>query len=450
MKKSLSKKLLLIGILLTATLASCDNFFDHHEDKKFETARFSSEVVTEWMNLLLKLTKETPGFSPPVAARAFGYTGLGLYESVRFGMPGYKSMAGQVNGFDQSYLADLEPNGDYHWGVVANTALAEIIRECFLPAAEENMEAIAALEKQFNQKYQSEVSSEIFNRSKVLGHSVAAKMIEYTNADGQKECYKNNFPGSYLPPSGDGLWVPTPPGFQSAMQPYWGDVRPFMAANVSDIQTPAPPVYSTDPESPFYKETMEVYNSVNNLTEEQLTIAEYWSDDPGLTTTPPGHSLSILKQVLEMEGANLATAAVAFAKLGMGVHDAFISCWKVKYIYNLIRPITVIQLYIDPNFGIPLNTPPFPEYTSGHSVQSGAAAQILSDLFGSNYSFTDHTHESRSDINGTPRSFDSFFEFANEAAISRLYGGIHYRSAIEQGVIQGKKIGKNIGSLKFR
>jgi hypothetical protein len=222
-----------------------------------------------------------------------------------------------------------------------------------------------------------------------------------------------------------------------------------LTTNVDEALPPAPPAYSTDPASVFWLETTEVYDAVQNLTDEQLVIAEFWSDDPGKTATPPGHSISILKQILEDENADLATAAEAFAKLGMGVHDAFISCWNAKFVYNLVRPITVIHEQMDPAFEIPLSTPPFPEYPSGHSVQSGASAQILTSLFGSNYAFTDRTHESRTDIDGSPRTFNSFDEFADEAAISRLYGGIHFRAAIEKGVEQGKEIGKNISELDF-
>jgi hypothetical protein len=155
-------------------------------------------------------------------------------------------------------------------------------------------------------------------------------------------------------------------------------------------------------------------------------------------------------EVIRNEKSDLAMAAVTFAKLGIAVNDAFISCWNGKYFFNLIRPITYVHRYIDDTWVIPLETPPFPEYTSGHSVQSGAAAQVLTDIFGDNYAFTDNMHLSRGDIDGSPRSFKSFYAFANEAAISRLYGGIHFRTGIEVGVDQGKKIGKNIRKIKFK
>jgi len=290
----------------------------------------------------------------------------------------------------------------------------------------------------------------VINRSVAHGRSVGNALLTFANSDGQEECYKSNFPASYQVPVGEGLWEPTSPSTPIPLQPYWGDVRPFMVGNVDALLPVPPPAYSTDPSSAFYLEAMEVYEAVQNLTPEQKVIAEFWSDDPGNIATPPGHSYSIMMQILTDEGADLARTAVVYAKLGMGVHDAFVSCWNAKYHYNLVRPITYIHEYIDPAWTLPLSTPPFPEYTSGHSVQSGSTDQILTDLFGDNYAFVDRTHVDRTDIDGSPRSFDSFYDFADEAAISRLYGGIHYRAAIDIGVEQGIEIGKNIATLSFQ
>ena len=182
------------------------------------------------------------------------------------------------------------------------------------------------------------------------------------------------------------------------------------------------------------------------LAPEQEAIARFWSDDPGATVTPPGHSISIATQVLRREQARLALAAETYARVGIAVCDAFVACWHQKYVYNLLRPVTYIRRLVDPAWLPLLVTPPFPEYTSGHSVQSGAAFQVLTDLFGSGYAFTDHTHDDRG---LAPRSFASFLAAADEAAISRLYGGIHYRSAIVNGVTQGRCIGAAVSALPF-
>ncbi|MEZ4688669.1 MAG: vanadium-dependent haloperoxidase [Ignavibacteria bacterium] len=182
------------------------------------------------------------------------------------------------------------------------------------------------------------------------------------------------------------------------------------------------------------------------MTEEQETIALFWADDGG-TYTPPGHSVAILMQLLNTGNYRLDFSAASLAKIGIAVSDAFISCWKGKFTYNLLRPITYIRNYIDPSWSPFVTTPAFPEYASGHSTQSGASAQVLSDILGYNYSFTDYTHTGDG---FAPRSFNSFFDFADEAAISRLYGGIHYRSANENGLDKGIEIGRNVSALHFQ
>ena len=413
-------------------------------------SNYDASIPTSYFDLSLKITKETPGFSPPVAARAFGYSGLALYESVVHGMPGYRSLAGSINGLQPGTLSSPAPGQAYHWDLVANNALATFMTKIYANASNGNLQALENLRGQYNMKYIGDVTQETYDRSVNYGNTIANQIFAYAVSDGQEFAYMNNFPTSYVPPTGPGAWVPTPPSFSPALQPYWGQVRPFLSSNITATQ-PAPPVaYSTSPTSTFYAQALEVYTVSTTITPEQELIARYWSDDPQTTATPPGHSISVASQIIKKENASLAKAAEAFAKVGMSVHDAFISCWKCKFDMSLVRPITYIKDYIDPAYNCLLTTPPFPEYTSGHSVQSGAAAQVLSDMFGYNYHFIDNTHASRTDIDGSPRAFNSFFEMADEAAISRLYGGIHYRDAIERGVVQGKKVGLNISALPFK
>jgi hypothetical protein len=282
----------------------------------------------------------------------------------------------------------------------------------------------------------------MFGRSAQRGIEVANHVFEWSTSDGGHEGYLRNFPSDYVPPAGTGAWEPTPPGFQSALQPYWGNNRPFVLTSGDQFDPGPPPAFSSEPGSAFYAEAMEVYGAVNNLTPEQRDIALFWSDDPGQTATPPGHSISIMTQVLEARQASLALAAEAYLKSGIAVADAFIACWNAKFAYNLIRPITYIRRHIDPDWGdsLPVTTPPFPEYPSGHSVQTGAFAQVLFDLFG-DFAFTDHTHDARG---LAARSFTSCDAMAAETAISRLYGGIHFRSAIDRGVDQGNQIGRAV------
>jgi len=408
-------------------------------------ADFNAEVVTEWYDLVATLTTETVGYTPPVAARAFGYTGVALYESVQYGIPGKSSLSGKLTdlNLNESDLADRE----VYWPLVANTTMAEMVKYFYNNATSERYQAVLALESRFNDEYRAIISAQVFENSVALSRDITAQIISYSLTDGGHNAQFNNFPSDYSPPTGPEFWVPTAPDFLPALQPYWGSNRPFLIANVEGTQPADPPVYSTDPNSIFYQRALEVYNTVNNATAEEIIIAEFWSDDPVTTATPPGHSISILNQLLRENDATLAEAVEAFCKLGIGISDAFVSCWKTKYETNYLRPITYIRDNIDAQWSPILITPPFPEYTSGHSVQSGALAEIVTDMYGSDYEFTDRTHENRSDINGTPRTFQNFYEMANEAALSRLYGGIHYDEAIFLGLEQGYDIGRNVNAL---
>lgn len=442
--------ILLIFSFLFLTFTGCDKDSDNSINPEPVnsglTESFGAEMVVDWIHLELKLARTSPGWSPPVVSRGFGYTGVALYESVVGGMPEYQSLIGQLSGLTS--LPKITEGAEYHWPTCANNALAKIITSLFANTSAENLNSVDSLKNLFNDQYKAEVSAEIYNRSVEWGETIAEAIFEWSKSDGGHEAYNSNFPADYIPPVGDGYWVPTPPAYQPALQPYWGSKRTFIPLIASTTVPPPPTEYSEDTSSDFYLEAYKVYETVNNLTSEQEEIALFWSDDPGITYTPPGHSMAILYKVLESGKYNLAVAAEAYAKVGMAVADAFVSCWNAKYIYNLVRPVTVIQEMMDPNWLPILNTPPFPEYTSGHSVQSGAAAQVLSDLFGYSYSFTDDTH--LEDIGMAPRNFESFFHFANEAAISRLYGGIHYLPAIEIGVEQGIEIGKKVSALRFR
>ena len=405
-------------------------------------AEFDAAVPTAWFDLAPRLIRTTPGYSPPVASRALGCLGVSLYESLVPGMPDHLSLAGTLN--DLEPLQRRRTDVVYHWPSVANAALAAMTRSLFPTAPGAILAEIDLLEASL----QGDAPHGILLRSVDRGREVAAAIDAWSRTDGGHEGYLRNFPIDYTPPTGAGLWVPTPPGFLRALQPYWGGNRCMALDNSLTCDPGPPPPFSTNQQSAFFAEAIEAYETVNNLTPAQREIALFWSDDPGATATPPGHSVSILGQVLRAQDRSLADAAVAYARLGIAVCDAFIACWRVKYIHNLVRPISYIRSTIDPTWGdpLPLTTPPFPEYSSGHSVQSAAAAVVLSATFGE-VAFTDHTHDARG---LAPRSFGSFAAFAQEAAISRLYGGIHFRSAIERGLEQGRCVGAMVAALPMR
>jgi hypothetical protein len=398
---------------------------------------FGSDVALDWFHLSYSLT-QAERLPPPVAARAFGYLGVTLYESLVPGTVDYRSLAGQLTELDAIPAAG---RGPFHWPAVANAALATMARRMYGSTA--SHAAIANLEAALVARYEDQRPPGIIRASSLHGQRVAEFIHDWSIRDGFEERHGCH----HTQPAGDGLWQPTPPGFANALEPCWGRLRPFVLPAASTCDPGPPPAYSTDASSTFFREAKEVYDVVEGLTPEQLTIAAFWSDDPGVTGTPPGHSVMIAAQVIEQQMLPLDVAAETFAKVGIAVADAFISCWWSKYRYNLLRPITYVhEVFGDVHWTTPLATPPFPEYTSGHSAQSGAAAQVLTDLFG-DLAFTDRTHAAR----GLPsRSFHSFFEAAEEAAISRLYGGIHFRSAIERGVDQGVCVGRAVNALRFK
>lgn len=410
----------------------------------YQNGADDASVATRWFALAEKLVQESSGFSPPVASRAFGYLGVTLYEAVQPGMPGHRSLAGQLNGL----TALPQPGtGNYHWPTVANSALASMTRHMFGPAAGENSSKVEALEVTLADRFETAVDPVVFERSVTQGQRVAEAIYAWSLTDGGHEGYTRTA-AVYKPPDGPGLWVGTPPDFADALQPTWGENRSFTAGTECPVTPPL--AYSEDPTSAFYAEALEVRQTVMSLTPEQRTIARYWADNPTDTATPPGHWTAILTRFLREGGYSLAQAAEAYAKLELALADSFIVCWRDKYQYNVVRPVTYIQKVIDatwntPNVTDPVVTPPFPEYPSGHSVQSAAAATVLTELFGP-VSFTDHTHDA---LGFAPRSFPSFWAAAEEAASSRLYGGIHYRAAIEQGLMQGRCIGERINALQF-
>lgn len=410
---------------------------------------YDHAVASAWFDLLNELVRQAPGFSPPVASRAIGYAGVALYAALQPGIPGAPSLVGQVNGLD--WLPPANAADGYHWPLVANSVLASINRRLFAHGGEAVRVAIDGLETSIRSRYEPALPGDVVRRSIRRGREVAAAIFAWSKQDGGHEGYFFNLPRTYQPPQQTGMWSPTPPDFLRAMQPYWGHNRPFAMPTADACAPPPPPAYSVDPTSHAYLEAMEVYTTVRTLSPAQRETALYWADDPTLTATPPGHSLAIATQVLRQENASLAQAAITYARLGMAVADAFIACWEAKYTFNRVRPITYIQQVIDPTWNAsaitdPVLTPPFPEYPSGHATEAGAMATVLSAIFGENYAFTD---ASQLRLGFAPRRYASFWQAAEEAATSRLYGGIHFRTSNVQGLAQGRCVAQYVNQIRL-
>ncbi len=443
----LMKRILILGSFSLA-LASCQNDDDQNPSTPTSpsalTKSYSGEVVQDYFALQCDITRDMDGFFPTVAARAYGYLGIAAYEGAVHGIPGAKSLAGQIQGFPVGSLPTPNNQEKYNWALVCNTVCAETMRNMFLASMDEAVEGLIA---QLESAYASELSvnedEDIVERSENFGKALADAIYQISMNDGGHESYLNPFQTPYELPLGDYCWIPTD-ATPTPLSPNWQDNRTFLSNIAETSQPDAHLTFSTSENSEFYQAAMDVYNQVNSNTPEEELIAEYWADDPFQTCTPAGHTFNILKQLLSETGATLEKTVVAFGMLGVCESDAFVSCWKGKYDYMLMRPVTYIKLYIDPNFNTVIGTPPFPAYVSGHSAEIGAGITLFNSLFTNgdgNYDFTDL---SQLQYGFTSRTYSSFYQMAEECANSRLYGGIHFEMDNSAGLEMGYAVGNAV------
>jgi hypothetical protein len=427
----LSRRLPLIIVLAAALLAGFT--ITSAQETTLLATEESPQMAVDWMTLLYDRI-EVEGISAPAASRMYAYAGVALYEAVYNGIPGNYSLAGQLNEMPLMPLPDYSLA--YDWPTVVNGTLAPVIAYLFPAPSQETLDAINTLYAVEIEERAKFTTPEVIERSLTFGEAIGQAIIGWISTDGFIETRDME----YTLPSGEPwMWVPTTEG-TTAAEPYWGMIRPFALSWVDECAIQPTWEFSTDPESTFYAQAMEVKEAGDDLTEEEATIARWWVDTPAVSGTPAGHWVSIQSQLVEQLDLNLDYAAMMYALVGISLGDAFISCWSLKYQINLLRPETYIHEYIQRSWQPYIQTPPFPEYPSGHSVVSAAAAEVLTGMFGT-VAFTDETHV---DEGEAPRHFTSFEAAATEAAISRLYGGIHFRSAIENGVRHGRCVGQRV------
>lgn len=413
------------------------------------------EVALEWANMTLFITRYTPSNSPTFASRGFGYTGLTMYESIVPGFEDYNSMKGQLTDFDS--LPSIDPTKEYNWVLSLNAGQAEILRKIYVQTSDENIQKIDSLEHRIFEQFKHGVDKETVSRSIVFGKSVADKIFDWSKTDGGHRGYLSNFNKSIVHPTRPGSWKP--PLFAQSfshhpLHPYWGKNRTFAKSNKL-LKDPQIIPYDTTPGSPYYQQFENVYLKDLQLTQKEKEAALWWGDDPDVSFTPPGHSYYFATLAIEGHDANLIESAEVYAQLGMAVTDAFINCWKWKYQFFTERPNTFIPKYIDEEWESFWPDPPFPAFPSGHAIQAAAAATILEQNFGKNFTFYDKAHEGRErdelkETDFVVRSFDSFWEAALETADSRFYGGIHTQLDNEVGLEKGVEIAKNIGALEWK
>lgn len=387
-------------------------------------------------------------FSPPVASRIYAYPNIAAYEVMAQNSATYESLQHQLNGLDS--IPTMDPKSGVNQPLAALVAHMEVSKALVF-----SEDIIAHFRDSLYQKWEAQNPKE-FEVSKKYGLEVAERIKKWFAKDNYKQT--RTMPKYSVFTSQPGRWQPTPPAYMDGVEPHWGKIRTFVLDSASQFK-PAPALpFSTQKTSPFFKQVQEVYDISVMMHQkgdqsEEIKIAQFWDCNPYVTVnqghmmfakkkiTPGGHWMGITKIACQKAKADFAKTVYANTVTSIGLFDAFISCWDEKYRSNIVRPETVINQNIDENWKPLLQTPPFPEYTSGHSVASTCSATLLTSVFGDHFAYTDYTEK---DYGLPNRSFKSFAEAAKEASMSRFYGGIHYKAAIENGIAQGKAIGDYI------
>ncbi|MEX1238860.1 MAG: vanadium-dependent haloperoxidase [Cyclobacteriaceae bacterium] len=437
MERKISK---LVVLALIAGLSACSASMSNEDYKpKAQNADFFHRSVKQVTDVIVHDI-----FSPPVASRIYVYMSVAGYEAAIHENPKYISLAGQLKGLEA--VPKPESSLEYCYPLASVEAMLTVGKA--LVFSEDKMDAFYA--KIMEEFREAGMPEEVFDRSTAYGRQVADHILAWSGKDNYKQ--SRSFP-KYSIEDDPSTWKPTPPAYMDAIEPHWAKIRTFVIDSCNQFKPAGPTAFSTDKNSTFYKEAYEVYSVGKNLSEEQRQIASFWDCNPFVMNvkghvmfatkkiSPGGHWMNITHVACKKVNADFVQSAEAYALVSVALMDAFISCWDEKYRSKLIRPETYINEYIDEDWVPVLQTPPFPEYTSGHSVISAASAVTLTKLFGENFSFLDSTEV---EFGLTARSFNSFVEASEEAAVSRLYGGIHYRPAIDEGIIEGRALGNYV------
>ena len=427
----------IIVIVSIISLASC---------KKEKEIEINSEQYHAVVDHLTQIMIHDV-FSPPVASRIYVYPNIAAYEALNEHDSIYKSLSGQLNGLTLTANNKSDKN--------TNKKMASLI--AYMDVAKEvifSKERLTSYRDSLYSVWQN-INKSSFEESKEHGIHYSSQIIEWMNNDNYAQT--RTMPEHNILSDEPSQWKPTPPAYMDAIEPHWNKIRTFALDSASQFKPKTHPKFSLEKNSAFHNELMEVYNTVKEINQkgdasEEIAIARFWDCNPYVSVTrghfmfaskkitPGAHWIGICKIACKESKSDFNQTVYAYTKTSISIADAFISCWDEKYRSNLVRPETLINNYLDETWEPVLQTPPFPEYTSGHSVVSGAASETLTDIFGDNFEFNDTTELPF----GLPvRKFSSFRNAAKEAAISRLYGGIHYRSAIDLGLSQGQNVFRN-------
>ncbi len=444
------------------------------------------QLVTQWMRTSLAFVR-SERLGPPVASRISAYSALALYEGYASDRrSALRSLAGQLNGLTTLPSVATKDVDGATVAAEAERVVADSLYRDGLASTRRTIDSLATA--QIRARTLAGVGGDERERSvahgRALGHAILAwaeadsffatrgrpytppnargswsnttnvaqfvpqsisgesDLVQFTNPNAHEDVENATSRGTFANrPKREGrttlpTFNPTKP-----TEPYWGHLRTFAVAERDACVPPPPPPYAEAAGSPFWKMGKAFYDTVRALTPEQRTVALFWADNPVATGTPGFHWISILSAMVQRRQLSAEHAAEAYALTAIAIADAFIGCWREKYASNVVRPVTYVQRVFDKSFQTVIPTPPFPEYTSGHSVQSAAAVEVLIALLGDTVAFVDSTQV---DIGQPARPFASLRAALDEVSVSRVYAGVHYMPAVTLGLTQGRCIGRTV------
>ncbi len=434
------KKIFFLPAILLIIIAvnSCNKIdpFSFHRQQEMNRS-MDATIANEWYKLELSILL---GRNSAMSGVYFGYLGIGLYESVRNGMDHAVSLSTKL--YQMPAMPAKQNGKNYNWLESANAAMATMLRSFNTGLTTANNVSIDSLENAYNQLLKPVSGDEIFTRSQAYGQSIANAIHSWSLTDN----YNPSNIG-YVPPVFPGAWEPTPPAFASPVAPYVSATRPFLEEDAITVAPPFPAPYSAEANSDFYKIVKHVYDVSKTLTTDQKNTALFWVDGGnGLGVTTDGHNISVIVQALQQNKANMAVAAEVYAKAGIADREATIVCFRSKYKYTLIRPVTYIRRFIDSTWLPFITTPPHPEYPAAHAFITGTVMEAVTKVLGNHAGVTDHTYDFRG---WAPRVYTTLIQAGQDAGISRLYGGIHYLPSINEGLSLAHDLGEKIGVINL-
>lgn len=445
-KRFLPFSIFVSAILLLTTFPGCKQY-----SKDYQAKAQNPEFIHKGVRRITDIIRHDI-FAPPISARIYAYSSIAAYEALVPGFPEYQSLAGQLNGLTPG--PQPEAGKEYCYPLAGINAMLTVGKQ--LVFSEGDIQELK--ETIFEDFNQMNMPPEVYERSMAYGDAVAKHILAWSKKDNYAQT--RSMPKFTIQSESPARWVPTPPMYADGLEPHWPKIRPWVIDSPGQFVCDPPFPFSDKKGSDFYNQALEIHDIVKNISPAEDSIAWYWDDNPFALEvsghfmygkkkiSPGGHWMNITSHANRKSNADIMHSTEAYVKVACALADAFIVCWDAKYAYNLIRPESYINKYIDPEWRPLIQTPPFPEHPSGHSTISAAAAEALSNLYGENFAFSDSTEM---EFGIPPRHFKSFHEASQQAGMSRMYGGIHFRHGNLSGLKAGREVGLYVSKkIKFR